>query len=935
VTIYTQAQAEAISCLDEPLQIIACAGSGKTQVISQRIAAILSLPGVEPRNVVAFTFTEKAAAELQDRIHSILEREGVDRLGLAEMYVGTMHGYTLDLLQRLVPDTFKFSVLTDITSRLLVDKNSKQSGLTVCPTSSAGTPTLKRYIHSKLFLQATSVLREDEVDEDLVPDGVKSSIRDYMKLIYKKAYFDYTEIINLAVQFLEGHDDDDENAARVRSHIRDDIRYVVVDEYQDVNPLQERLVRGLTQFGANLCVVGDDDQTIYQWRGSEVSNIVTFADRYAGVRRVTLAENFRSSEGVVEVARSIAERIPAGSRLPKVMLRAGHQTWERGDLIARDFADDDAEAVWICDRIETMCGLAFQDAADSEARGLSWSDFAVLFRSVARDADPLVAELRRREIPYVVKGLNRLFDSPEITAVVGVFRYMAGLVEPPDLRVLWQDANLLPGNGDWSAALAVLEDGRDFDRGERWGVYNIQRLYLEFLEALGVREDTVPGDPVRRELVFYQLGKFSQAISDFEAIYFNTDPARKYEAFADWLEHQAPGYYAESDADVGYAMPDAVTLTTVHQAKGMQWPTVFIPCLRKNRFPSKRQGGLSLFHIIPEAAVADPDRYRGTVEDETRLFYVAVTRAQKYLFVSFSPGSNQLYRKRSVFFDHGASQQWFSTRDTGVPADAPRLEPRARHETPNVALSFSELKYLFECPYQFKLRFLYGFNPPLHEALGYGKGLHDALSEMHKRALAGDIVADDEAEDLVNRHLHTPYAYPALRQTLHDAAVKSVGRYLDEHGSTLERTVHSEKEIQMHVAPGITVAGRIDLVRRLDTDELSIVDFKSTARAQDEDVTRDQLHVYAVGYEELTGERADLIEVLNLDEEGKTIREQVEEPLLVGVRSQILDAGDSLRENNLPRLASWGEQCAKCDLAELCRDVPASEKASRRAASGR
>jgi DNA helicase-2/ATP-dependent DNA helicase PcrA len=935
VPSYTQAQTEAISCLDEPLQIIACAGSGKTQVISQRIASILSLPDVEPRNVVAFTFTEKAAAELQDRVYSILEQEGVDRLGLAEMYVGTMHGYTLDLLQRLVPETFKFSVLTDITSRLLVDRNSRQSGLTVCPTSSAGTPALRRYIHSKLFLQATSVLREDEVDGDLVPGGVQSSFRDYMGLIYEKAYFDYTEIINLAVQFLERDEDDDEDAARVRSHIRDDIRYVVVDEYQDVNPLQERLVRGLAQFGANLCVVGDDDQTIYQWRGSEVSNIVTFADRYAGVHQVTLAENFRSSEGVVEVGRSIAERIPAGSRLPKAMVRAGHQTWDRGDLIARDFADEDEEAAWICDRIAAMRGLAFQDTAENEARGLSWSDFAVLFRSVAKDADPLVAEMRRREIPYVVKGLNRLFDSPEITAVVGVFRYMAGLVEASDLRVLWQDANLLPGSGDWAAALTVLDEGRDFARGERWGVYNIQRLYLEFLAALGVREKTVSGDPARQELVFYQLGKFSQAISDFEAIYFNSEPAQKYEAFASWLEHQAPDYYAESDADVGYAMPDAVTLTTVHQAKGMQWPAVFIPCLRKNRFPSKRQGGLGLFHVIPEAAIADADRYRGTVADETRLFYVAATRAEKYLFVSFSPGSNRLYKGRSVFFDHCASQQWFSTRDTGVPADAPRLEPRARHEMPNVTLSFSELKYLFECPYQFKLRFLYGFNPPLHEALGYGKGLHDALSEVHKRALAGDIVGHDEAEDLVDRHLHTPYAYPALRHTLHHAAVKSVRRYLDEHGSTLEKTMHSEKEIQVHVTPGLTVAGRIDLVRRLDTDELSIVDFKSTARAQDEDVTRDQLHVYAVGYEELTGERADLIEVLNLDEEGKTIREEVEEPLLVGVRSQIRDAGDSLRENNLPRLASWGEQCAKCDLAELCRDVPALAKASRRAASGR
>ena len=153
---YTPAQAEAIACLDEPLQIIACAGSGKTQVISQRIAAILAQPGVEPRNVIAFTFTEKAAAELKERVLSIVEQRGVgDVTGLAEMYIGTMHGYCLDLLQRLVPETFKFSVLTDITARLFVDRNSSKSGLTSCPTTSPSTPTLRRYIHSKLYLQAT------------------------------------------------------------------------------------------------------------------------------------------------------------------------------------------------------------------------------------------------------------------------------------------------------------------------------------------------------------------------------------------------------------------------------------------------------------------------------------------------------------------------------------------------------------------------------------------------------------------------------------------------------------------------------------------------------------------------------------------------------------------------------------------------------------
>lgn len=933
---YTLAQAEAIACLDEPLQIIACAGSGKTQVISQRVASLLSQPGVEPRHIIAFTFTEKAAAELKERIHNVLESAGASTQGHAEMYVGTMHGYALDLVQRLVPETFKFSVLTETTARLFIDRNSRRSGLAECPTLSPGTPRLRRFLHSKLYMQVAGVLREDVVDEELVPAGVLKSHWAYMQLLYANAFFDFTEMINLAVQLLEGDAHEDEAASFIQRHIRDDIRYVIVDEYQDVNPLQERLIKGLTQFGANLCVVGDDDQTIYQWRGSEVRNIVTFRDRYPGVRQVTLDDNFRSSKGVVDVGRSIAELIPADHRLSKAMVAAGHQQYERGDLLALEFPDPDAEAEWICERIMAMRGLAFKDSASAEPRGMSWSDFAVLFRSVARDAGPLVAELRRREIPYVVKGLNRLFDSPEIQAIVGIFRYITGQIEASTLLQLFEDARLLPETGSWVAAVRVLDEGRDFDRGERWGVYNIQRLYLEFLEALGLREETVPGDSARSELVFYQLGKFSQAISDFEAIYFNTDPAQKYRAFVDWLTYpdQAPSYYADSDADVGYASPDAVVISTVHQAKGMQWPAVFAPCLRHNRFPAKRQGGLGLFHVIPDTAVASPDRYRGTVEDETRLFYVAVTRAQKYLFLTFSPvASNQLYRRRSQFFDHCARQHWFLTRDPGV--SGPLLEPQAKRETPTVTLSFSELKYLLECPYQFKLRFLYGFNPPLHEALGYGKGLHDALAEAHKRALGGDLLTPSAAADLVDRHLHTPYAYPALKETLRDAAIKAIERYLTAHADDLERTVHSEKQIQVHVAPGITVDGRIDLVRRLDTDELAIVDFKSTARAQDEDVTRDQLHVYAVGYEELTGERADLVEVLNLDEQGKTIRELVEDPLLVAVRGRIRDAGDALRANDLPALATWESQCSKCDLAELCRAVPDDQKRARRAASGR
>lgn len=919
MTTYTDAQAQAIATLGDPLQIIACAGSGKTQVISQRIAKTIALPGVEPRNVVAFTFTDKAAAELKERILGLVEEELGDVIGLADMYVGTMHGYALDLLQRLVPDTFKYSVLTDITNQLFIDRYSGKSGLTSCPTTSAQR-TLKRYQNSKLYMQVLSVLREDKIDYTQIPTGVIESFHKYMALIDEHAVFDYTQMINLAVHYLEGDPYEDDDYVRVQEHVRDDIKFVVVDEYQDVNPLQERLVRGLVQFGANLCVVGDDDQTIYQWRGSQVSNIVSFSDRYAGVRQVTLDDNFRSSRGVVEVGRSVAERIPTELRLPKAMAAAGHQRWERGDMLALEFDDPEAEAVWIADRIGSMRGLAFADKPGAAPRGLSWSDFAVLFRSVSKDSGSLADELRKRGIPFIVKGLNKLFDSPEIKAVVGIFQCMVGAIDGTALKRLWDDAHLIPDGADWAKALDVIVKGRDFGAGRRHSVYNIQRLYLDFLEALEMREDNLLGDSVRAELVFYQLGKFSQVISDYEQIHFTTDPRAKYTGFEQWLRFQAPNYYADADADVGYAAPDAVTIATVHQSKGLQWPAVFLPALRRNRFPARVMGGVTLRHVIPDAAIDDPGRYRGTVEDETRLFYVAVTRSQKYLFASWAPiQSNQQQRRRSEFWDHVAAQQWVSTAAGPVVGD--RLDPQPLQETPQVTLSFSELKYLFECSYQFKLRFLYGFNAPIHEALGYGKGLHDALSEIHKRALEGDILTKDVAASLIDRHLHTPFAYATLREQLRTAGVKAIERYFDTHGKEIAQTEFSEKQIRVHVAPGITVDGRIDLIRRLDTGETAIVDFKSTERAQAEDVTRDQLHVYAVGYRELTGSSADVIEVLNLDEKGKTTREPVNEPLLDAVRAKIHDAGESLRRNDLPRLPVWDTQkCGSCDLVGLCRE---------------
>ena len=386
---------------------------------------------------------------------------------------------------------------------------------------------------------------------------------------------------------------------------------------------------------------------------------------------------------------------------------------------------------------------------------------------------------------------------------------------------------------------------------KRWGQYSIQRVFINFLEETGIREERIPDG--HGEVVLYNLGKFSQLISDFESIHYQSKPVEKYEAFADFLKHRAEDAYPEGWQDNQYANPDAVRIMTVHQAKGMQWPVVFVPALLRNRFPAARIGGRNVWHLIPREGVKSQNRFEGTVEDERRLFYVAMTRSQKFLHLTWAPiaGKNNRYARKSEFWENVLVSKHVKRRKPDY-SRRKRLTPTPRKSIANVVFSFSDLKYFFECPYQFKLRILYGFNAPIHEALGYGKSLHDALAEVHARAIHGDITDDAEVPRLVDTHLHVPYAYPALRETLKAAAKRVLGDYMKDNASLFDKIEFSEKSIELSLGEGVSVVGRIDLVRRIDTGEVSIVDLKSSDRAQAEDMTETQLHVYALGYQELT-----------------------------------------------------------------------------------
>ncbi|MCP1768666.1 ATP-dependent helicase [Bradyrhizobium japonicum] len=905
----TVTQEKAVIYGGRNLQLIACAGSGKTEVVARRVVQLLTPNGSQkllPGNIIAFTFTEKAAAELKERIVTRTREALGDISGMAEMFVGTIHAFCLELLKSESPKYLKYEVLNEVQQTLFVDRHSKASGLTQS-TTLTGQP-LKRYIDTRHFITALNILREDRptAPDRLEGNTIVAQLSNYEQLLHDRGYLDYSSILKEAVTELKGNQS-------LRERLSARIRHVIVDEYQDVNPVQESVVEELHRLGAGICVVGDDDQTIYQWRGSDVRNILSFEGRYPGATQVRLEENFRSSEGVVAVGRDFIRQVLR--RLPKEMKNTGAQAYEPNDITALSFDTPEEEAQHIARTCVALRGIAIRE--DGGDRGISWSDVAILLRSVRRDGEAIMSALEKAGVPYVITGMDDLFQTDEAEAARQLFYFLAHEIDEAALRAAWQRADLgIASNAlDRAVAAAVTarQEMKQADVGQ-FKVYNLQRQFIAFIENAGLREERVPDG--RGEVVFYNLGKFSQAISDFESIHFRSAPVEKYASFAGFLRHHAESAYPEGWQDNAFVSPDAVRIMTVHQSKGLQWPVVFIPQLVRNRFPSRAVGGRTAWHLIPEAAFDNAVRYKGGLDDERRLFYVAVTRAQKFLHMSWAPHvSNQAARAPSDFYNEVLASKYVKRRPPDY-SERKRLDPRPKSSVANVTLSFSDLKYFFECPYQFKLRILYGFNAPLDEALGFGKSLHDALAEIHARALRGEAVEPGEAAALVQRHLRAPYAYPALREKLEQAARRVIESYIHKNASQFKNLEFSEKVIEIALGDGVSVAGRIDLVRRIDTGEVTIVDLKSNDRAQTEMVTETQLHIYALGYQELTGRSADYVEIYELDDQ-KQKRRSVDDDFIADVKRDVRTAASALRSNNLPAKPR-GQSCGQCDYRRLC-----------------
>ena len=305
-------------------RFIASAGSGKTEVVSQRVADLLA-EGVSARDIVAFTFTERAAAELRERIAERAEQrlgpEVLDQLG--GLFVGTIHAYCFRLLQTHVPRYEAFDVLDDHQLTAFLAREANRLNLRSLH------PSGRLFGSIALFLKSVDVVENELLDRDGMPEPFRGVLLDYLDTLERYRLLTYGQQVVRAVRELE--------AGPAHDAVAEELRDLIVDEYKDVNPAQERLIEVLAGPQVELCVVGDDDQAIYQWRGSDVSNIVSFRDRYPNVATYSITTNRRSRPGIIDVANKFADTIP--ERLDKTMAsharRAAPGRWSYGTLRTR------------------------------------------------------------------------------------------------------------------------------------------------------------------------------------------------------------------------------------------------------------------------------------------------------------------------------------------------------------------------------------------------------------------------------------------------------------------------------------------------------------------------------------------------------------------------------------------------------------------------
>ena len=654
-------QRQAAETLEGPVLILAGAGSGKTRTVTYRIANLLE-KGVPAYQILALTFTNKAAREMRERVEKLVGEQAGD------MWLGTFHSVCVRMLRRdieklgyqrsftIYDDDDQLRVIKDILRILNIDDK-------VLPP---------REIRGKISDAKNHVMNPDEwfssSDKSFRSQQIHDIFVQYEQRLKSANALDFDDLLLRTLQLFLDH-------PPVLDYYRNKFHYVHVDEYQDTNMAQYQFVRLLTSSSRNLCVVGDDDQSIYGWRGADIRNILEFEKDFPDAKVIKLEQNYRSTANILDAANQVIAH-NEGRKEKALWTEEGE-----GDKIRLYSAGDEREeAAWICERIRRM-----------KTQDISYGQIAVLYRMHAQSR--VIEEMfMRAGIPYRVFGGTRFYDRREVKDALA---YLRLVVNPSDTISLKRIINM-PKRSIGDATVRALEE-----EAERQG-YPLFSMLSDPPQSLSSRPRKCVSDfaALMYKLIALKdtmpLSEYVKAVLTEAGLMQQLDNEDSDESktrlenlmefigaakeFEDKSQEKTLDAYLENvalvtDLDNQENAPQYVTLMTLHSAKGLEYDAVFLAGMEENVFPSAR-------------SVNEDKRF----EEERRLCYVGITRARKYLFLSYA-------RQRTIFnqISHNApscfikeipprliddewaqaERQSFAPQRERIARDAPRRETRS------------------------------------------------------------------------------------------------------------------------------------------------------------------------------------------------------------------------------------------------------------------
>jgi DNA helicase-2/ATP-dependent DNA helicase PcrA len=972
-------QRRAVTHGDGPLLVVAGPGTGKTEVITRRIAWLIATKRAHPSEILALTFTDKAADEMQARVDLLVP------YGRADAAIHTFHAFGDRLLREFgfeLGRTNAPRVISRAEGVVLLREHLFELGLDrylplADPTRFLGALTglisrakdegvaaaeyaafaAELRAGAEAVLSAASEPGEREVGEAIAQEAaghaeVAAAYRRYEELLAERGLVDFGDQVALALRLLE-----ERPAVRAEVHRR--YRYLLVDEFQDTNPVQLDFVRALAGERSNVTVVGDDDQAIYTFRGAAVENILGFGASFPALRRVVLRRNYRSRPPILAAAeRLIRHNAPhrldgrdgvdktliadRGARKPLAVRYVGYRT-------ASEEADGVAATI-----------------ARRVVSGQAPSSFAILVRTNA-DAEAFLRSLDHLGVPWRFSGASDLYARREVRDLLAFLRTVAN----PDSSVdLYAVASGDPYRLQGEDLTTLLEAGRRRHRSfwsvctelvEQPGLLRlgpdsraaIERLVADIRDAVAASHAVPAGDVLYRHLK--RSGRLAALIASAErgddaalrnvARFFEIVRGQAALLQEDRLPFLVPhlGTLIEAGddpADAGADDPgDAVSVLTIHKAKGLEFPVVFLVGLADGRFPVRgRRDRLPLPDALRRTPLAAEE---APWSEERRLCYVAMTRARDELLLSGSSESASGRRRRPSPFIAEALDRVPAAGREGDARDetvgrlvAMLVPPSPVHDSPDgapapahgavelpLSLSYSQLDDYLSCPLRYRLRHVVHVPTPPHHALVLGNALHQAVAAFHSVRMRGRTMGEAELLEVFRTHWSSEGFFSREHEEARYASGEgSLRRFLAEQlRDGASQPVAVERPFSVRLGRD-TVRGRYD---RLDETPAGtvITDYKSSdvrdpKKAAEKARDSLQLQLYALAHQAETGELPAAVE-LHFLESGLTGRVIPEPARLDKARGVLERAAEGIRAGRFEARPDY-VSCGYCPFRDIC-----------------